>query len=986
MGIANGADETHRPPGYPGVTQHKTSNTMNKLRSRKLTAATALLAATTLSAVPAYSQVAPTAPANDEELQELEKFVVTGSYIPTTETAFTAGASPVVRLDRKVIDQSGFASTAELLQRVTISNAGSVPLSNNATGFTPAATSLSLRGLGPEATLVLINGRRVAVYPVGTGGTTAFVDLNTIPLSAVDSIEVLKDGASALYGADAVAGVVNIKMRRGIDGSEAAIWYGNTMDEDASEVTGSFVTGAQTERANVLIGANYRKRNAIFARDRAYSETPPFLSTNSSPLNLQITRQAAIEAGVPESSLPAGNTFYANSGTGTNNNGMLPASAYQYSAGRSSFYNFNETAGSYPERDNIGGFAFAERKLFGTENIYAYLDTSYQRARTVNELAPSATGNFSGSGVELVIPARTPNPLPLPGRTGRAAAAGAYNPFNPFNVDITGGTRARLAEFGNRIYRNETDAFLVTFGVRGENIIENWNFDAAFSYSQIQDASRHTLVSASRVNRLMNAADPIFDPSSSEYLGTQQPYNPFGYYRNPIANNQALVNWALVDVKDLNESELGQFTFVVSNGELLQLPAGPIGIAFGGDVRHEELNQYPDPYNATGDVIGSSPNATTRGQRWIGGVFMEAQVPILSGTPGAHSLSANLAVRHEKFMTSDRDVTVPKVGLRWQPIDETLTVRSSWSKGFREPSLYELYSTPTASLSPIRHPLTGVVEPEQDVTVAGNRRLGAERTKSLNFGVVWSPKIEAIRGLTLSVDYWQIERRGRVDNNYQDTVNRFFGRDPDGNTVTGGLLPGESVVLFPDGSIRTVNSVFFNVGQTKVKGWDFGAEYRLETERIGVFTLGGTATFTDSFRESDAPGQPLEELVGTATDETSDDAYLEWRTRVTLEWAYRGFSTLIGSTFNDGFTDYLGSGDERQVASTWIWDAQISYLFRGDEYGPWLRDTRVSVGARNLFDKDPPFASGYGGNSNGYPGFIYNSEGRFLYVSLSKKF
>ena len=120
----------------------------------------------------------------------------------------------MTRVDCKAIEESGYTNTAELLQQITVSNANSVPISNNATGFTPGATAISLRGLGPEATLVLINGRRVAAYPVGVGGTTAFVDLNSIPLSAIDSIEVLKDGASALYGADAVAGVINIKLRR----------------------------------------------------------------------------------------------------------------------------------------------------------------------------------------------------------------------------------------------------------------------------------------------------------------------------------------------------------------------------------------------------------------------------------------------------------------------------------------------------------------------------------------------------------------------------------------------------------------------------------------------------------------------------------------------------------------------------------------------------------------------------------------------------
>ncbi|MEY4005405.1 MAG: hypothetical protein RLZZ221_1501, partial [Verrucomicrobiota bacterium] len=254
-----------------------------------------------MTSSPALAQAAGSQP-----VQKMEKFVVTGSYIPTTETAFSAGVSPVVRIDQKVIDESGLTNTAELLQKITVSNGGSVPISNNATGFTPAASSISLRGLGAEATLVLINGRRVASYPVGNGGTTAFVDLNSIPLAAVESIEVLKDGASAIYGADAVAGVVNIKMKRGLDGTQVMVNYGNTTNKDSGEFIASVITGAQTANASAMVGFNYYKKNAIFNSDRSYSAIPPFLSSNASPLNLQITRAVALAAGVPAASLPAG--------------------------------------------------------------------------------------------------------------------------------------------------------------------------------------------------------------------------------------------------------------------------------------------------------------------------------------------------------------------------------------------------------------------------------------------------------------------------------------------------------------------------------------------------------------------------------------------------------------------------------------------------------------------------------------------------------
>ena len=965
---------------------------MNILRSRKIASGAALLFSVSGLAVSSFAQ-ATTAPV-DEEPTELEKFVVTGSYIPTTETAFSAGISPVVSLDRKVIDQTGLTTASELLQKITVSNGGSVPIANNATGFTSAGTSISLRGLGPEATLVLINGRRVAPYPVGTGGTTAFVDLNSIPLAAVDSIEVLKDGASALYGADAVAGVVNIKMRRGMDGTEAFLSYGNTTTKDSSEFSAALITGAQTDKVNVMVGFNYYKKNPIYNADRSYSEVPPFLSSNSSPLNLQITRAAALEAGVPESAIPAGDpndAIFTASPAEESNTGTTPATGFDYGSGRLRTFNFNMTSGAYPARKNKGIFAFAERKVFDTDNISVYVDLSFQNAFTQNELAPSATGNFaSPGGTELVIPARTANPLPLPDGRARAAVDGAYNPFNPFNVDITGGTRARLFEFGNRIYRNETDATMLGFGIKGDNVMEKWNFDASFYYSEIQDVSRNTLVSSSRFNQVVNQADPIFDPASSTFIGTTTAYNPFGFWATPIESNAAVTQYALVTTKDTNVSKMNTFNFVMSTGELFDMPAGPVGFAIGADARQERLDQFPDAFGLTGDLIGSSPSATTNAQRKIAGFFAEAQLPLANGVDGAYDLSADLAIRHEKFYTSDRDTTVPKIGVRWQPFDDTFTVRASWSEGFREPSLYELYATPTSVLSAVTDPRNGLREPEQDATLAGNRRLAAEETEYLNLGFVWSPDIDGLRGLTLGVDYWNIERLGTVEASVQDTVNRFFGFDSDGDAAPGGLLPGESVLLSPNGDLLLVNSVFFNVGSTEADGFDFSANYVLNTDNMGRFEFAGLATLLTTYDRVYTVGGAVNDLIRQDVTGSGDDFYLEWKGRLSVDWTYRGWNVFMGASYTGGYDDQdyvLPNFDVIDFTGddTWIVDAQVTYNFR-DTFGAWLKDTKVTVGARNLFDQDPPFASALWGNSTGYPGFLYSPEGQFFYMNLSRKF
>jgi iron complex outermembrane receptor protein len=945
-----------------------------------------------------------------EKPEELGRFVVTGSYIPSTETAIEAGASPIVRVDRKEIEESGYTNTAELLQQITVSNANSVPISNNATGFTPGATAISLRGLGPEATLVLINGRRVAAYPVGAGGTTAFVDLNSIPLSAIETIEVLKDGASAVYGADAVAGVINIKLRRQLDGSEVFVSYGNTTEDDAAEVVASLASGVTKDKYNVVAGLNYYRKNGIMHHDRKYSVVPPRLSENSSPANLDLTRFAVANAlnQTPQAPIAGVSNFdiflYANSGATANNNGAKPATQYNYTQGRDSLFNFNEFSMSYPESERKGAFAFGEVKLFRTDNVKGYVDLNYQNVVTENQLAPTATGDFSTPGqTELVIPARTANPIltvyfpalgilqqvaagtAIPrgwipglgtqivnGTAQRLAPAGATNPFNPFNQDIADTSRARLVDFGNRITRDKTDAFMFTSGIKGENIAGKWNFDAAFSYSSIEEHRRARMVSATRFNQVVNANSPIFNPQSPAYIGTTTAYNPFGYYRNPIASNAAVVNYATAIVKDDDESTLGQLSVVMSTSELWKFPHGSVGFAAGADFRREQLDQDPDALAVGGDIIGESPRAITNAQRKIGGVFAEARVPLL------RFVEATAAVRHEKFFTSHRDTTVPKFGLRVRPLGNQLTLRTSYSKGFREPSLYELYSSPVSALLPILDPRDGFVELEQPITIRGNRQLKAEKTDYFNAGFVWSPTAPRLKGLSLGVDRWEVTRRGTVEAQPQNTVYRFFGALP------GGLLPGESVLLNTSGFISSVNSLFYNLGRTEVGGWDFSGGYQFPTDTLGRWEVTSVWTLTNKFRRAAFEGARMVDVAGEDATGTGDYGYLRWRGRVNLNWAYRGYNVYLSAHYTDGFADTDANGDPFGVAHTIIYDGQVSYNFRNTR-GRWLRDTKLTVGMRNLLDRDPPLAIGGGGNTNGYPGFLYDSEGRFWYVSVSRK-
>jgi len=1011
---------------------------MNKRLLRAVTPARVLTVVLTglLAASPMLAQETGTA----GETVELEEFTVTGSHIPTTETSYDARSTPIDITTRSDMIELGFGTAEELLQSKPYVGV-SVPRQNNQTGFTPAAMSINLRGLGSSATLTLLNGRRLTPYPRGQEGTEAFVDIGSFPTAAIEQVEVLLDGASANYGADAIAGVVNIKTRKKFNGAEMTVRYGNsTASDDAGELIINGIYGASTEDTNITVGINYYKRNDMGHADREYSAVPPFLSSNSSPLNFQITRAAALEAlgEGGDSVIPEGEDQFFTStwDNKSNNTGGLPASDYQYSNGRSASFNFNLTAQSLQSLERKGGFASFEKTLFGTDNITTYGDIFYQRSDNVNELAPSATGNFGNpGGVSLVIPARTASPIlqirsladdslqivepgsaipdgwvpfgttqAINGNAERASVdKSAYNPFNPFNEDFSGGSRARLFEFGNRVYRTTNQAFNAVWGVKGDRSIGSWNWDLAFYYSQLQAVSRDSLVSISKFNRVANANDPWFDPSSDVYVGTTVPYNPFGYFANPIPSNSVVAPLGLVELKNRRESELfgGDLTF--TNGELFSLPGGYAGIAIGIDARRETMLQSPDEAGTSGDVIGSSTDNTTNADRDIRAGFIELNLPIFGAdndTPGAHSLSLNLAGRYEDFTTQDDSIFVPKVSIKWQPFDDSFVLRGSWGEGYRQPSMYELYAAGlTFSLTAINDPLNEVNEPEQDITTASSAQLRAEESETTTIGFVWTPNFlkKDTSQLTFGIDWWDITRSGNVTDDHQDVVDRDFR----GET----LLPGESVLRDASTNIILVNGVFRNLGNEEANGLDIQLSYFFVTENAGRWDFGLNASKLNSYKIQQFPNAPFFEYVGEMEDISfdndtgdpspgaGDDGYLEWRGVGFIRWSKDAMNLAIQANYLDGFRDFKSEWDPdapndpagfQQVDSTLTWNINFTYrLFQDTE--SWWGDTMVQVGIQNLFDQDPPRVESWDNNSTGYPGFIYSPMGRFMFLSLTKK-
>src|SRR6266700_3838313 len=555
---------------------------------------------------------APAAAGGAAPAAEVERVIVTGSLIPTAEEV---GPNPVFSINRDLINKSGSGTTTEqLLQRQPVMGGSNIPVTNHGVAQSgPAGTAaLSLRGLDPGATLVMIDRRRVAVFPGSANSGYGFVDLTTIPITAVQSIDILKDGASTTYGADAVAGVVNFNLYKDYRGAQVTIQYGNTLDKDAAEYKGDILFGVGTDTTSITGDIFYYKHHDMFNKDRGNSAIPPFLSSNAVPWNLQLQTAAIIEAG----GTPFDPTLTKQFGTPPDNaNGLVPASNYIYffKRPRAAFsilpgFNFNAFSSSYPKQERWGGYAAFEDKICD-DQFRIYADFYHVENKTHDELAPEATGNFFDPlAISYFIPPREAFPVvngvetppfggPTPAEVG--APFGAFNPFNPFEQIISGSSRARIFDFGNRLLDTENLADRFVVGARGDKLFDgSWRYDAAFQYSEVQQIFYFQGVDRVRFARILNANDPIFNPTAGQFIGQTTPYNPFVDTQHVVfPTNLPLIDFAMLRTKDVLTSKLATLDANIYTTDLFDLPAGGVGLAFGGGFNREVFRTQPDDEN-----------------------------------------------------------------------------------------------------------------------------------------------------------------------------------------------------------------------------------------------------------------------------------------------------------------------------------------------------------------------------------------------------
>lgn len=927
---------------------------------------------------------------------EAERVIVTGSNIPTAEEV---GPEPVDTYRREDIQKLGVRTATDLTEKLPAITGAA--LNENGGNRGDGRTEVNLRGLFPKETLVLVDGKRVA--PVGFA-LGASVDINLIPFALVDHIDILKDGASAIYGSDAIAGVFNVILKHKFRGLEIEGSYGNTnlgASNDAAEREGYLLAGTGNEKTDIVIFAEYYDRAAIFSRDRNISSNANFIPFGGSNMNTT-TFPGRVDGYILRPGLRTPTPHSAPDVTTSPE--YVPASSLPPSE---QTFNFAALTAAIPPADREYFYGSFVRDLCG-KYLTVFADFKYVRSFFNTTLAPVPVSTDPFTRADGITPVSLSGiSVPL------------SNPFNPFTVPdaslpdgtpVTTGVRYRELAAGGRSFKETTDDFLFDAGLRGNladlgKPLANWNYELSFRYNS---NDREEL-----------SENVISKPALREALLDTNPataFNPFG--RN--VNTAAALNRVFVTLHHTGVATLTDELFSL-NGDLITLPAGPVSFALGSEHRKETVNDISDSLNTTFSTIGATDLEASRGSRDAWSYYGELRIPITSPSwnlPGAHSLELDLAERVELY-SDFGDAEKPKLSVRYQPFGPSLTLRATYTEAFHAPNLSDLSPALVQSRAFILDPAF----PNSDFTVVrqfsgGQPSLRPEVAYGWNYGVVCTPTF--IKGLTLSADFYHIDLRDRT--NFIDP--QFI---VDANFFSGGReFPGQVVRDPNTGEILDIINRVQNISRTITEGIDYGAIYTFETSVLGWGDF-GNFTFTLN-------GNYLSRYV--AAINVGDNA-IEFAGQETFFAGYLPHNRLYTSLFYDlGGLDagvivhYIGQGDDvifqknqviRKIREWTTFDAIVSYTFNlpavtapnpvpgfvkdggkniqtgGKDQSPvssasynpcswrsWLNGTTITLGMNNILDQDPPFA--IGAAENGFDESTFDVKGRFWYVALKKRF
>lgn len=1022
----------------------------NKISRMALLSGASILASVCATSAVAQANPEPTpeTQAGQEEQAEAETtIVVIGSQI---QGAKINDVLPVTVLDEQAIENTGASSGDELFR--SIPQTGTVAFNEqNATTQNSArgdVGSVNLRDLGTGNTLLLINGRRMTLHP---GYQTELLvpvvssDTNEIAPGSVRRIEVLRDGASAIYGADAVAGVINTVLKGDLDGGfiEADWRASDGTSLFNYRLSGGLGFDFGDGRGNLTVYGGYFYENGQPASERVYAgeeDRRPLVEGTDFEGDASFNNRntfgpfGQFDIQAPSNRTPIGDDdFYLQPST-------FPSCRLDFGDGVCA------RAGTTPTTDvryntNFGNHLVSEKHRYNamallsyelTDNIEAYFEGSYYRSENRRNIEASAILSAVPVGISRnayynpfgpTLRNGQPNPERLPGTT--IASTGA-------DVIME---RYRFVDVGNRDVSVDKNTYRGVLGLRGN--FGEWDFDTGFLYSEADtyDLARNR-VSLTLMQQQIN-------------LTTPDAYNPFNggcVTGDPgqgdcTPNPQSSIDPFRIDVFRKGGTSLALADFKLSRDDLFVLPGGDVGVATGIEWRRETFYDDRDPRldgtitftdSVTGefngsDVAGTSPSPDTDGRRDVYSAFAEVFVPLVGpdmSIPLVEELNLQLAGRIEHFNDIEETAAVPRVAASWTTVPG-VTLRGAWSRGFRAPNLVQVNDEGTTrsntrddfvvcQAQTIKGQISGLGAcPGAGVISvrSGSENLVPEDSTSINLGVVFEP--EFIPGLTITADYWRIKQTGLVgtfgdDNAIALDLLRRLNGETNPNVVR--LAPtADDIALFagtglePAGKIDFVLDPYLNLDSRTSKGIDLGLFYRVPDFGLGNFRLRFNAARLISFVQDAGPdGQeivdavadgtlPLDVTVGGLGELLEVEGRPKWRFNAAVNWDSGPvdiglYGQYVGKVYDTSVVrDNLVVSDDPNAnfypVEEWF-TTNFSISYTIDDTGTPIDDTRLRFAINNLFDEEPPLAD----ETYGYFSELHSARGRVFHVELRKRF
>jgi outer membrane receptor protein involved in Fe transport len=924
-----------------------------------------------LAAVPAMSQTTSGPPLQTPQPQpqpqalaspQLETVVVTGSRIPRP-AALDAGPAPVLTITSADIQQKGFTDMSDVMRNLN-QNLGALDNNTSTDGFSPGAQAVDLRGMGPNHTLVLVNGRRIADYPQAYQGNSNFTDISNIPTTMIDHIDVLSGSDSAVYGSDAIAGVINFVLKKSADGTTVDFRDGETELGGGSSQRLTVTSGYSNERFDSIFTVQLLNQQPVWAYRRDFTDStldaPGGPSDNYADAvfgrydmngNFIAPSPATCNA---LASLDGGSVFYAS------RPGYGPTGGPGYYCGSRADIGYGTLENG---RKSINLYGSGTYQLTEHASLFLDLQAGYSHQDSYNSpLQWQNSVAMDGGSV----------PVPF-----YNSATGQIEQWQRmyFTPNEEGGFEA------GEIHNFDTTISLNT-GVKG-SFGHDWTYEAFFGHSENKLADETPALIDAKAQALYLGPSLGIDPASGYniyYAPPSRLYTPL-----TVAQFRSITNLSTDD----DESHTDSLNFSVATTELVHLPAGPLGFAAVAEVGHDSLTQKVDPLSLSGAYYDYHNTGAT-GSRNRFGVGAEFNIPIFP------MLTATAATRFDSYSYSD--TTSGKVtyntGLEFRPIQSVL-IRGSYGTGFRAPDLSYLYAGPSGSSSGgIDYYLCRLYQPSTAPTFEncnynnvyfdgashGSTALKDETSTSLTYGVVFAPW----RTLQLAVDYYRITLKNEVvyqssDELLREEADCRLGSTPTGQTVDGSSAMCQQVIsqvtrepasftLNPLGIIA-VESLPINAAEDRTSGFDVNGRYALEAGRVGIFdfSFGLTSVLTHTI---DYPGTP--------TDNELEDLYdyviPRYKASASISWTLGPVTTTFYGQRIGGLPNYAGT---ERLPPTNVYNASLAYHF-------WER-AELTLACDNVFNTLPQYDPTYI-NYPYYSSQWFNPVGRSFLAEVSYKF